>query len=220
MPDSNTSSSSSPFGMIVRRSLVGGLLILLPMVIVGIIFRWLYDVASGLISPFTGPFIHTFGLPKVLADLIVVALLVLLCFLIGTLVATRVGSWLWQKVEEVLMARVPGYRSIREVIAQLLDNSNDSPFRRGEVGRLWLYGRGADVSVLGLVTSRLAGNRVTVFVPTGPNPTTGFIYHVSADLVDFHPEIRVEQMMKTVIACGAGTTALLDKKPAANRPAD
>src|SRR5690554_7932971 len=86
MSDSSTSSSSSPFGMIVRRSLVGGLLILLPMVIVGIIFRWLYDVASGLISPFTGPFIHTFGLPKVLADLIVVALLVLLCFLIGTLV--------------------------------------------------------------------------------------------------------------------------------------
>jgi len=218
MSDSSTSSSSSPFGMIVRRSLVGGLLILLPMVIVGIIFRWLYDVASGLISPFTGPFVHTFGLPKVLADVIVVALLVLLCFLIGTLVATRVGSWLWQKVEEVLMARVPGYRSIREVTAQLLDNSSDSPFRRGEVGRLWLYGRQADVSVLGLVTSRLPGNRVTVFVPTGPNPTTGFIYHVSADLVDFHPEIRVEQMMKTVIACGAGTSALFDKKPMASRP--
>src|SRR5690554_2246842 len=188
------------------------------MVIIGIIFRWLYHVGSGLITPFTGPFVHPFGLHKVLADVIVVALLVLLCFLINTLVATRVGSWLWQKVEEVLMARVPGYRSIREVTAQLLDNSSASPFRRGEVGRLWLYGRQADVSMLGLVTSRLTGNRVTVFVPTGPNPTTGFIYHVSADLVDFHPEIRVEQMMKTVIACGAGTAALLDKKPVANRP--
>src|SRR5690554_6378799 len=101
------------------------------MVIIGIMYRRLYEVASDLISPFTGPFVRTFGLPKVLADMIVVALLVKLCFLIGTLVATSVGSWLWQKVEEVLMARVPGYRSIREVTAQLLENSSDSPFRRG-----------------------------------------------------------------------------------------
>ncbi|MCK5875382.1 MAG: DUF502 domain-containing protein [Alcanivoracaceae bacterium] len=194
--------------MIVRRSLAGGLLILLPMVIVGTIFGWIYDVASGMISPFTGPFITTFGLPKVLADLIVVALLVLLCFLIGTLVATRLGAWLWQRAEEVLMVRVPGYRSVREITAQLLGNSNDSPFKRGEVARIWLYGKQVDVSVLGLVTSRHADGRVSVFVPTGPNPTTGFIYHVSMDLVELHPEIRVEQMMKTVIACGAGTSAL------------
>jgi uncharacterized membrane protein len=203
-----TDVTPSRTAMIVRRSLAGGLLILLPMVIVGTIFGWIYDVASGMISPFTGPFITTFGLPKVLADLIVVALLVLLCFLIGTLVATRLGAWLWQRAEEVLMVRVPGYRSVREITAQLLGNSNDSPFKRGEVARIWLYGKQVDVSVLGLVTSRHADGRVSVFVPTGPNPTTGFIYHVSMDLVELHPEIRVEQMMKTVIACGAGTSAL------------
>ncbi|MDF1628717.1 MAG: DUF502 domain-containing protein [Alcanivoracaceae bacterium] len=203
----------SRFSMIVRRSLAGGLLILLPMVIVGTIFSWIYDAASGLISPFTGPVIATFGLPKVLADLTVVALLILLCFLIGTLVATRLGAWLWLRVEEVLMVRVPGYRSVREITAQLLGNSNDSPFKRGEVARVWLYGRQVEVSVLGLVTSRHEDGRVSVFVPTGPNPTTGFIYHVSTDLVEFHPEIRVEQMMKSVIACGAGTSALIGQLP-------
>lgn len=209
-----TDVTPSRTAIIVRRSLAGGLLILLPMVIVGTIFRWIYDVASGIISPFTGPFITTFGLPKVLADLLVVALLVLLCFLIGSLVATRVGAWLWQRAEEVLMARVPGYRSIREITAQLLGNSNDSPFKRGEVARIWLYGRQVDVSVGGLVTARHTDGRVTVFVPTGPNPTTGFIYHVSPDLVEMHPEIRVEQLMKTVIACGAGTAALFSKSQA------
>lgn len=198
--------------LIVRRSLAGGLLILLPMVIVGTIFRWIYDVASGMISPFTGPFINTFGLPKILADLIVIVLLVVLCFVIGSLVATRLGAWLWQRAEDVLMVRVPGYRSVREITAQLLGNSHDSPFKRGEVARIWLYGRQVDVSVSGLVTSRHVDGRVTVFVPTGPNPTTGFIYHVSSDLVDLLPDIRVEQMMKTVIACGAGTAALYEGK--------
>jgi uncharacterized membrane protein len=202
---------SSRTRLIVRRSLAGGLLILLPLVIVGTIFRWIYDVASEVISPFTGPFINTLGLPKILADLIVIVLLVVLCFVIGSLVATRLGAWLWQRAEEVLVSRVPGYRSVREITAQVLGNNNDSPFKRGEVARIWLYGRQADVSVGGLVTSRHSDGRLTVFVPTGPNPTTGFIYHVSAELVELHPELRVEQLMKTVIACGAGTAALFEK---------
>jgi uncharacterized membrane protein len=201
--------------LIVRRSLAGGLLILLPLVIVGTIFRWIYDVASEIISPFTGPFIYTLGLPKILADLIVIVLLVVLCFVIGSLVATRLGAWLWQRAEDVLMVRVPGYRSVREITAQVLGNSNDSPFKRGEVARIWLFGRDVDVSVSGLVTSRHRGGHLTVFVPTGPNPTTGFIYHVAPELVELHPEIRVEQMMKTVIACGAGTAAMFDIRPPA-----
>lgn len=35
------------------------------------------------------------------------------------------------------MARLPGYRAVREVVAQLLGNSEDSPFARGEVARIW-----------------------------------------------------------------------------------
>jgi uncharacterized membrane protein len=204
--------------LIVRRALAGGLLILLPLVIVGTIFRWIYDVASGIISPFTGPFIYTFGLPKILADLIVIVLLVVLCFVIGSLVATRLGAWLWQRAEDVLMVRVPGYRSVREITAQVLGNSNDSPFKRGEVARIWLFGRDVDVSVSGLVTSRHRDGRLTVFVPTGPNPTTGFIYHVAPELVELRPDLRVEQMMKTVIACGAGTAALYEGKAVETKP--
>lgn len=200
------------FGSLLRRSLAGGLLILLPMVIVGMLFRWIYELASGLISPFTGPFIRGFGLPQLFADIIVVTLLILLCLLIGFFVATRVGSWLWLRTEELLMGRIPGYRSVREITAQLLGNNNDSPFKRGEVALVRLYGRETDVTVLALVTSRLDDGRFAVFVPTGPNPTSGFIYQVAADLVELRPDIRVEQMMKVIISCGAGTASLLDPR--------
>lgn len=196
-------------GSTLRRSLAGGLLILLPVVIVGILFRWIYELASGLISPFTGPFIRAFGLPQLFADIIVVALLVLLCLLTGFFVATRVGSWFWQRTEELLMARIPGYRSVREITVQLLGTTSDSPFKRGEVALVKLFGRDAGVTSLALVTSRLDDGRLSVFVPTGPNPTTGFIYQVDPDLVELRPDIRVEQMMKVIIACGAGTAALL-----------
>src|SRR5690606_19804857 len=137
-----------------------------------------------------------------------IVVLVSFCFLVGNLVTTRLGGWLWQRTEDSVMARLPGYRAVREVVAQLLGNSEDSPFARGEVARIWLYGRQVDVSVIGLVTSRFDDGRVCVFVPTGPNPTTGFIYIVDMSVVTLCPEIRVEQMMKVVVACGAGSNRL------------
>ena len=88
--------------------------------------------------------------------------------------------------------------------------------KRGEVARVWLYGRDLDVSVTALVTSRHPNGQLTVFVPTGPNPTSGFIYHVSAELVELRPDIGVDQLMKTVLSCGAGSGAMWAREKPAN----
>lgn len=201
----------------IRKSLLGGLTILLPISIIAFFFRWIYQTVTEMIAPFTSVFIKAFALPKFVADWLAVLAVLALCFLVGTLVATKVGSWVWQRWEERVMARLPGYRTVREVIGQLVGNSADSPFNRGEVARVWLYGRQTDVSVTALVTSRHEQGYLTVFVPTGPNPTSGFVYHVHPDLVERHPEISVEQMMKTVVACGAGSAALFDASGAVTR---
>ena len=71
----------------IRKSLLGGLLILLPISIIAFFFKWIYDAATGLIAPFTGLVVRFFGLPKFAADCVVVAVLVVFCFLVGTLVA-------------------------------------------------------------------------------------------------------------------------------------
>ncbi|MCH8544009.1 MAG: DUF502 domain-containing protein [Alcanivorax sp.] len=199
----------------IRKSLVGGLVVLLPLAIVGFFFRWIYSIVTDITSPVSAIFIRGFGWPQFAADFIGAAVLVLICFVVGNLVTTRLGAWAWQRMEERVMARLPGYRSVREVIAQILGGKEDSPFSRGEVARIWLYGRDIDVSVLGLLTSNHPDGRVSVFVPTGPNPTSGFIYHVSREVITLCPEIRVEQMMKVVVACGAGTGQLFEVLPEA-----
>ena len=53
----------------------------------------------------------------------------------------------------------------------------------------------------------------TVFVPTAPVPTSGIVYHVPAESVQLMPDVSVEQAMKTVIACGAGSQSLLQQTP-------
>jgi uncharacterized membrane protein len=49
------------------------------------------------------------------------------------------------------------------------------------------------------------GEILTVFVPTGPNPTSGNIYHVNRDQVIFSGT-SVDNGMKTIISCGAGSS--------------
>ena len=44
--------------------------------------------------PFTSVFINAFGLPKFVADWLSVLAVLVLCFLVGTLVATRLGRGL------------------------------------------------------------------------------------------------------------------------------
>lgn len=198
-------SNSNGIWFFIRKSLIGGLMILLPISIIAFFFRWIYDAVTGLISPFTTVFVYTFGLPRFAADWVVVAVLVVFCFLVGILVSTRVGGWFWQGIEGATLARLPGYRLVREITLQLFGGSPDSPFHRGEVAVVWLFGRQVPSAVLGLITSHHDNGLITVFVPTGPNPTSGFIYHVHGDLVDRRPDIPVEQMMKSVVACGAGS---------------
>lgn len=199
----------SRFNLFIKHSLVGGLTVLLPTVIVLLFIRWLYDTLSGIIAPGASLLRDQLHLSDLEANLILLLALVFVCFLLGNFVSTRVGDWLWQKIEAWMVRRIPGYKLIRDLVAQLMGDKKNSATHRGEVANLWLYGRDTPISVTGLITARHADGRVTVFVPCGPNPTTGFVYHVDVALVDPCPHIRVEQLMKMVVACGAGSQPLL-----------
>ena len=59
------------------------------------------------------------------------------------------------------------------------------------------------------ITDTHASSRYTLFVPTGPNPTSGLIFHIPQEYV--HPvKVSVEETMRSVIGCGAGSSNLLD----------
>jgi len=202
----------------VKKSLVGGLVVLLPLAILAVVFKWVYGVVTQFTSPIAKMLITRFDWSPFTADLLGVGVLVVFCFITGNFVTTRLGGWLWNWTEHRIMSRLPGYRPIREIIAQLLGTGEDSVFARGEVVRVWIYGKEVDCSVLGIITAHHDDGNLSVFMPTGPNPTTGFIYLVGPDLVTHHPEIKVEQFMKLVVACGAGTQHWFGHLPEHERP--
>lgn len=206
------------FNLFVKHSLIGGLTVLLPTVIVLFLLHWLYKTLSDLVAPLSELLKTQVQLSNFEANTLLILALVFVCFLLGNFVSTRVGNWLWHHMEGWMILRIPGYRMVRELVVQLMGDNKNSATRRGEVANVWLYGRDTPISVTGIITARHADGRVTVFVPCGPNPTTGFIYHLSPELVDPCPGIRPEQLMKTAIACGAGSQAIVAKSTRQPRP--
>lgn len=191
-----------------RNALIGGVLVLLPLVILFALFRWAFYLVTDLIQPFTDYFSKLLQLSEIVADSLVILVILSGCFMIGTLVSTRVGQWLHRHFDHHLARLAPGYRLVKEIVNQLLGDSESSPFSKGEVARVRLFGLQCQTSVTAIVTSRHKDGTVTIFVPTGPNPTSGNIYHVPENLVTYYREASMEKMMKSIIACGAGSDQL------------
>lgn len=209
MNGQQTTSEQPGLARFIKKALLGGIVVLLPLTIVIAFFRWMFKFFTGLIQPYTNDLISVYAMPDYAGHLIVITIIVLLCFMAGTVVSTRAGNWLWNAVDAFLQERVPGYKAVKELVAQLVQGGGAA---RGEVCLVKVMGRDVDITVTGLITSRHADGRVTVFVPCGPNPTTGFIYHVAADLVELRPYVKVDAMMKTVIGCGVGAADVLKNR--------
>jgi uncharacterized membrane protein len=145
-------------------------------------------------------------LQGIVADILVVALLIAVCFSVGAIVRTKLGKWLYLFVESNVFLRVPGYSLIKETVFQFLGNKK-SPF--SSVALVQIFGN--ETLVSGFITDEHKDGTRTVFVPTGPNPTSGNIYHLPSNLV--HPvDVSVEDAMRSIISCGAGSSTLISKR--------
>ena len=196
---------------IIRKALFGGLVVLLPVVIIGFLFRWLFRLVTDLIQPITNRLIAEYNLPELGADFIVILLILALCFVIGTFVTTGIGKWLHAHFDKYLVRLAPGYKLVKEIVSQVFGDAENSPFAKGEVVRVKLFGAQCETTVTGIVTDKHPDGTVTFFMPTGPNPTSGNIYHVPETLVTYYPDATVESMMKSIIACGAGSKQLFSQ---------
>ena len=195
----------------IKKSALGGLIIVLPIAIVAMGIKWLFKLVTDLIQPFTNIVVNHIGFPELVGDIIVLITMAGICFIVGYLVTTTGGAYLHAKFDGRLAQYAPGYRMVKDIINQFVGDKSNSPFANGEVALVNIFGEQTATQVTAIVTSRHSDGRFTVFVPTGPNPTSGNMFHVNESQVKLQPEIKVEDMMRTIIACGAGSGDLFRK---------
>lgn len=188
-----------------KTALLGGMAVLLPIAIVSYFLHWLYRAGSGLIQPLTELLIARSRLQAALADVLVTLGIIGFCFLLGLLLRTRLGRWSHGQLETWLFARVPGYQLVKDTVGQFIGQGKASPFK----GVCLAQPYGGGTWVTGLITAMHEDGRITVYVPNAPLPTTGLIFHLLPEAVQVLEGVSVDQAMRSIMACGAGSERLL-----------
>lgn len=197
----------------LKNDLIAGLLVIIPLATT----IWLtITIASWVINFLTripkqlNPFD---GLHPILTNLLnlVVGLTVPLVFilLIGLMARNIVGQWLLDLGERILQA-IPlagsVYKTLKQILETLLRDSN-SKFRRVvmvEYPRqgIWTMGFVTGSLLSGELQSQLpAKPMLSIFIPTTPNPTSGWYAVVPEDDV-INLSISIEDAFKVLISGG------------------
>jgi uncharacterized membrane protein len=209
----------------VRTHFVRGLLLVLPAMITIWLLRILFGVVSGNVTPWVLRALSAGGVPWVndwharfLVPLIGLVLTLLLIYLIGLVAANLVGQRILSWFEAGVL-KIPFVKSIYGGARQLLDAFGSGA--KGTFTRVVLveYPR-AGVFTVGFVTSEArvelpVADRVVrsvmVFLPTTPNPTSGWLAIIpEEDIIDF--DLTIEEGVKLIVSGGIVTPASMSER--------
>lgn len=189
----------------IRTTFLGGFLIVLPIVILLIVLNWMYNTITENVRPISNLLIETTQLNELVASLIAVFLIILIFFLVGLLVRTELGKLSFLKVEEKFLKRIFGYKIIKETVLQIFGEEK-KVFKAVALVRLF----GNETLMTAFVTDEHEDGSYTVFVPSGPAPTAGFVYHVKPGQITI-VDMPVNQALRTILSLGAGSKELIEK---------
>ncbi len=187
----------------IRVTLLGGIAAVLPLALVIIVFRWIFNLIEKYLGPIVEMFITDSKFLSLAIYAILVTAIIVSFFFLGIIVETRIGRFFTHVLEKKYMMKIPGYRIARETVMQFF-GKNKSFF--SEVVLVDIFNSGALMT--GFITDTQK-EIFTVFVPTGPNPTSGNIYHVRKDKV-YRTTAAVDNGMRSIISCGAGSSEIFE----------
>ncbi len=193
---------SSDDGNIIVRTLIRGALGLLPLVIVGLLFYLVFDFLFGILQPISEFLDPGSDNPHWLVHVLSALILFFIILGLGTILRTRTGKKVLEKIEMHILQRIPLYAQISDIVYQFA-GVKDMPFK--QVALIDPFGTGAKMT--GFIAEKNEQDYYTVFVPTAPNPTNGNIFHLPKDqvtLIDLPPQTA----MQTVVGMGTGSEKL------------
>ena len=201
-----------------RNYLISGLLFWIPLILTIIVIKFFLEFINGLVPQEYLPeaiFNLDTSIPG--SGIILLFLIILITGILVTNILGRRLVALWEK----LLNRIPGFRNIYNILKKVSDtvlNTSSQSFKKAFLIQypskgIWVIAfqsgdyRGEAESIIGEET-------INLFVPTTPNPTSGFFILIPKKDA-FELDISVEDAFKLVISAGVVTpnsVKIKDKK--------
>ena len=202
----------------LRNYLISGLLFWIPLILTIIVIKFFLEFINSLVPQEYLPeaiFNLDTSIPG--SGIILLFLIILITGILVTNILGRRLVALWEK----LLNRIPGFRNIYNILKKVSDtifNRSSQSFKKAFLIQypskgIWVIAfqsgnyRGEAESIIGEET-------INLFVPTTPNPTSGFFVLIPKRDA-FELDISVEDAFKLVISAGVVTpnsVKIKDKK--------
>ena len=206
----------------VRNALLTGLALTVPLLVTVIVLFFALDFLAGALTPLVIGMGQAFGFTESFSRLtlqvLAVAALVAMIFLVGAFAESRIGSGRIEPRVEALISSIPGlgsvYESLNEMSKILLSRDTDSV---KEV-KLVEYPSEGSYTIAFLTAEPGQAVRdatshqemVSLFLPMAPNPFMGgFVIHVAADQV-YDVDMTVEEGVQAIVSSGIAVDERVD----------
>lgn len=199
----------------MRKYFITGLLILVPLAIT----LWVLNLIIGtmdqslLLLPenWRPQAVFGFNIPG-----LGTILTLLIVFLTGLATRNFIGKQVVQGWE-LLLNRIPVVRSIYSSVKQVSDtlfSSSGNAFRKAVLVQYPRHGAWTIAFVTGVpggdVRNHLVGDYVSIYVPTTPNPTSGFFLMVpKGDVIEL--DMSVDEALKYIVSMGVVSPEYFEK---------
>jgi len=185
----------------VKTTLIGGLLIILPVVLIAVLIKHGAAMIHPLLVPVLIRLPSDIPFPRIVALTIESLVVIIGCFVVGLGFSTSLGRRVTNVVESRVFSKFPGYVLLRSLTRGALGEEENIHFK---VALSEMEG--------GLVPSFIIeehpDGRYTVFVPAAPTPTSGAIYIFPRELVHI-VDVPFSQAVACITRLGLGSNKML-----------
>ncbi len=188
----------------LKATLVGGILFMVPLILLLMVLRQGLDIAEKVAEPVAQrfPVHHVLGLT--VTTIAAVVLIVVVSFLLGLAVRTSIGRRLREEMEWRILGKVPGYVVLKSMLTGSTGMENEEELAV-------VLARIEDAWQLAFLVETHDDGQQTVYVPGAPSPSSGSIFYLPADRVR-RVDLSIHQAVAVIRRFGRGSKDLLRGK--------
>ena len=183
----------------ITKAVLTGLLVIVTIYLAILVLLKGMKTVGKLVQPFAQLLPEWFPAEQALSLLLVL----IICFLIGVAVRTRLGRGIRERIEKGFFERIPGYALFRSLTQRMAGDT-----RQNETVWKPALAEIEDALVPAFIIEEFEDGRYTVFVPSIPTPFAGAVYILDRKRV--HPlDVPFTEALKVASRWGSGAKDLV-----------
>lgn len=185
----------------LKNMIIAGIIFFIPLVILIVILQKAFQILAVLVSPIIKllNITNVFGIGAEIFISIILTLFLL--YMGGLLAKTTRAKTAIAKLEESLLAKIPGYEVLKKTGESFAGFETDNKLHT-------VLARIEDAWQLAFLIEEIEGENYAVYIPGAPNPMSGSVYILEKERIK-RTNISMRDAMKCLRGLGVGSNKLL-----------